>query len=542
MQVAIIGVYGYLCKGLRGFLRSFAKAQTHPPPPKKHHHPIYQGIPLMRYKKLSPFLKPQTKFLLGIITIGFLLICLLSFLALSALKYEYDTNFTKHLEEIKILKNIQDFYALESTLKPDEKAITQTLNPQDSKALFHLLHYSYQKLFLPASLTLQEALRLNEKAITQKLTTLLPKLESLRQKHQSQTLTKEESTLLSSHIPTIKRLISQLIDLRLYIASLQNHTINSIYFLTCVVLFSCMLVVLLTTILLSSSVLASIKSHEQSLQETIKEKTLQLENINANLQKTIQSEVESSRKKDQIMYQQDRLASMGEMIQNIAHQWRQPLNSLIILIQSFKTKFYNDKLDENFINNQTEDGLKIAKNMSETIENFRHFFQPNKSKDEFSITEGILDSIKLIEFVLKQNNITIHTQIQKDYSLYGYKNSFTQIILNILKNSQDAIIERGIEQGVCLITLESHPTHLTITLKDNAGGIKEKSLYKIFEPYFTTKHKSVGTGIGLYMTKEIIEKQLQGRISVQNCAWILNSQEFYGAMFEIKIPYPQNQN
>ena len=496
----------------------------------------------MRYKKLSPFLKPQTKFLLGIITIGFLLICLLSFLALSALKYEYDTNFTKHLEEIKILKNIQDFYALESTLKPDEKAITQTLNPQDSKALFHLLHYSYQKLFLPASLTLQEALRLNEKAITQKLTTLLPKLESLRQKHQSQTLTKEESTLLSSYIPTIKRLISQLIDLRLYIASLQNHTINSIYFLTCVVLFSCMLVVLLTTILLSSSVLASIKSHEQSLQETIKEKTLQLENINANLQKTIQSEVESSRKKDQIMYQQDRLASMGEMIQNIAHQWRQPLNSLIILIQSFKTKFYNDKLDENFINNQTEDGLKIAKNMSETIENFRHFFQPNKSKDEFSITEGILDSIKLIEFVLKQNNITIHTQIQKDYSLYGYKNSFTQIILNILKNSQDAIIERGVEQGVCLITLESHPTHLTITLKDNAGGIKEKSLYKIFEPYFTTKHKSVGTGIGLYMTKEIIEKQLQGRISVQNCAWILNSQEFYGAMFEIKIPYPQNQN
>lgn len=496
----------------------------------------------MKYKKISKFINPQAKILLFIITIGFLLICSLSFIAINALKYEYDTNFARYIQEVKILKNLQDYYLLETDKKPSKQLINQTLFNQDKKVFFSLSHNFYQKLFLKKSHLLLQNLHQKEQKILDALQLYTPELEELLENYKANLLPQKELPKLQTKIKQVKKLISQLIDLRLEIATTQSNTIDSIYILTCIVLFSFMLIVLLTTIFLSNNILHSIKNHEQELQKTIKEKTLQLETINSNLQKTIQKEVESSRKKDRIMYQQDRLASMGEMIQNIAHQWRQPLNSLIILIQSFKTKFYNNKLDENFINTQTEDGLKIAKSMSETIENFRHFFQPNKSKNIFSITEGILDSIKLIEFVLKQNNIQIYTDIKEDCEIYGYKNAFTQVILNILKNSQDAIIERKITQGFCLISLEKKYDRIIITLKDNAGGVKQKSLYKIFEPYFTTKHKSVGTGIGLYMTKEIVEKQMHGKINIKNAYWNLDNQKYYGAMFIIEIPYLKNKN
>lgn len=440
------------------------------------------------------------------------------------------------MQEIKILKNYQDLDP-KALLYLDEKIINsphphQKFNNQDTNAFFVLIYQICEHFLLEKTHIQLQNLSSKEKI---QITQIQSQFPLLKDKISNNSLI--EIAKITQNIQTA---ISNLLGLRLQIAIIQNDAINTIYTKTCIILFSFMFVVLLATTILSSSALSSIKLHHKELQRIVREKTLESETINKNLQKTIQEEVESSRKKDQIMYQQDRLASMGEMIQNIAHQWRQPLNSLIILIQSFKTKFYNNKLDAEFIERQTEDGLKIAKNMSDTIENFRNFFQPNKSKDTFSITESILDSIKLIKFVLEQNNIQIHTEIKEDYKLYGYKNSFTQVILNILKNSQDAIIERKISQGHCLITLEKKYDTIIITLRDNAGGVKQKSLYKVFEPYFTTKHKSVGTGIGLYMTKEIVEKQMQGRIGIQNVHWNLDQSEFYGAMFIIEIPHLQD--
>ncbi len=491
----------------------------------------------MRYKKLSLIIKPQTKTLLLIIIIGFMLTCLLSFIAINALKYEYDSNFTIHLKEIQVLRNAQDLY----TFKPSNNASKQireilqkTLNQDSPDHFFFTLHNLYQKIFLPKSYEKLQNLYHTQDKIIQQFYIHSQELDKLLDQNKAQ-----NHSELEQKIKQTRLLISAIIDIRLQTASSQSQTIDSIYEATCVVLFIFIMIILLSIVFLAQSVLSSLDLHEKELKQTIKDKTLELETINKNLEKTIHDEVESSRQKDRIMYQQDRLASMGEMIQNIAHQWRQPLNSLMIIIQSFKIKFYNQKLDSSFIDSQTEYGLKIAKNMSETIENFRHFFQPNKLKEPFWLKESILDSIKLIEFVLKQNNIQVLTTFHCDYKIHGYKNAFSQVILNLLKNAQDAMIERQIKEGVCEIILEEKYDKISISLKDNAGGIKEKRFDKIFEPYFTTKHKSVGTGIGLFMTKEIIEKQMQGSIHSTNVHWQYKNHKFYGAMFIIELPHPK---
>ncbi|MCE3037602.1 HAMP domain-containing histidine kinase [Helicobacter sp. faydin-H20] len=499
----------------------------------------------MKSNRLIRFFNLQTKVLLGIIAIGLVLVCILSFLAINALKYEYDTTFTKYIQEIKTLKSMQDFYSIHSNTHLEFDEFKQALTKSNRSNTFDFLHHTYQKIFLHSSYEKLFQLNQEKKVILDTVEQEILVLDTLLLQHDNgKKNILDENTLLRQQAKKIQNLIAQIIDLRLQIATIQSRSIHSIFIFTSIILFFCMFIVFLTTISLCNHILKSIKKHEEELCQVIKDKTLQLENINKNLKKTISKEVESSRKKDQIMYQQDRLASMGEMIQNIAHQWRQPLNSLIVLIQSFKTKFYNGKLDENFINTQTEDGLKIAKSMSETIENFRHFFQPNKLKSSFSIIESIEDSIKLIDFVLKQNNITIHRDYSEDFEFYGYKNAFTQVVLNILKNAQDAIIEQKIPQGHCCVILKKKYDKITIIIQDNAGGIKQKSLYKIFEPYFTTKHKSTGTGIGLYMTKEIIEKQMQGTISAHNMQWHIAGEEqsFYGASFIIELPCTTNKN
>lgn len=248
------------------------------------------------------------------------------------------------------------------------------------------------------------------------------------------------------------------------------------------------------------------------------------------------------------MYQQARLASMGEMIQNIAHQWRQPLNSLIILFQSFKLKYEQQKLTDDFVAKETEFALKIAKNMSDTIENFRNFFRPNLTRERFSLTQSIQDSIRLIKPTLEQNHIEVFFTYTQDLEMFAYENAFAQVVLNIIKNSQDIFTKEDAPEdapkGVVQITLkqleqdcDSTPFVL-LEIMDNGGGIKLKDIDKIFEPYFTTKHKSIGTGIGLYMVRQIVEKQMGGSIEVRNGVWWCEpkAQEFYGAIFMIRFP------
>lgn len=490
------------------------------------------------YKKLSSIIGPQTKTLLLCIIVGFILICLLAFTALNTLKYEYDSNFSIHIKEIQFLRDTETLsYPFPPHISQQLYEILQrAAQNSEGKSLFYILHTLHQRLFLPDSYRKLESLQQNQNDTIKRFYALWMELENL---YASNPTHPTDQAILQK-TSELHSLISTIINIRLHTAAIQSQTIDSIYRATCIALFVFIVIILLSIIFLTQNALSLMNKHEQELQQTIKDKTLELESINQNLQEIIRNEVEFSRKRDRIMYQQDRLASLGEMIQNIAHQWRQPLNSLMIIIQSFKLKFYNHKLDEKFIDSQTEYGLKIAKNMSETIENFRNFFQPNKVKEPFSLKESILDSIALIDFVLKQNNIEILTHFDHDFSIHGYKNAFSQVILNLLKNAQDAIIERQVKHGVCEISLEEKYDKILISLKDNAGGIKEDAIDKVFEPYFTTKHKSVGTGIGLFMTKEIIEKQMQGTIQCANIHWGDTENPHYGAIFTIQIPQTES--
>ncbi|PAF41497.1 hypothetical protein BKH45_06945 [Helicobacter sp. 11S03491-1] len=496
--------------------------------------------------------------LIATITIGLLLVCITSFLALSVLKYDYETNFPGPIREIQKLKTIQDFYIIDIMNYINQKA---DISSNQNQML--ILWNQYKELRKPKKNILKNIKKIYQKISSkefylkireyqeqetqevQKVDHIIKVTDALLTKlyhKESKQYQTDIKTLIGQSV-TINQLISNIIALHIKIAMLKQSSTTIMYKITLVMLMFFMFIVIFTTLFLSNLVLNYIKNVNQELQKAIEQKTRELKEINLNLQKTIEYEIEQSRKKDQVMYQQARLASMGEMIQNIAHQWRQPLNSLILLIQSFKVKFNSNKLDKHFIDMQTEDGLRIAKNMSATIENFRNFFRLNRIKSEFSLAIAIQDSVKIMNPLLKQNNIVIFINIQEEISFYGHENAFTQIILNIIKNAYDAILARNINNGECEIKLEVKNGNVYIYLKDNAGGVQLENINKIFEPYFTTKHKSVGTGIGLYMTKQIIERQMYGTISVSNANWIskFSGENYYGAIFLIELPIKQNQ-
>jgi signal transduction histidine kinase len=256
-----------------------------------------------------------------------------------------------------------------------------------------------------------------------------------------------------------------------------------------------------------------------------------LRGVNELLQR-IQSEVSKSREKDRLMFQQARLAQMGEMIGNIAHQWRQPLNEISLLFQSFEMAYFRGKVDDVFIEKRVLESEKLVQKMSQTIDDFREFFNPNKEKADFDIGDSIDDAVKLLQASFDNSSIQIIKKYQRGIELFGFKNEFEQVLLNILSNSKDVLQNsensRWIEIGV-----ENHKERLFISLYDSGGGIKEDILERVFEPYFSTKEQGKGTGIGLYMSKAIVES-MSGEIAVVN-------REF-GAEFTIKFPIKRSLN
>jgi len=220
--------------------------------------------------------------------------------------------------------------------------------------------------------------------------------------------------------------------------------------------------------------------------------------------------------KQELDLQQAKMAAMGEMIGNIAHQWRQPLNALSALNVGLGMKYKNDKLTADEMKKFKEKSNEIIQNMSNTIDDFKNFFQPDKVKELFALNDAIEGSIRFVSDVYHQNNIEVILEIEANIMVNSYKNELMQVLLNILNNSKDAIIEKGIVSPKVCISTDENETELMIYVQDNAGGINEEIIEKIFEPYFTTKFKSQGTGIGLYMSKMIIEKSMQGSLKSEN--------------------------
>jgi signal transduction histidine kinase/vacuolar-type H+-ATPase subunit F/Vma7 len=238
----------------------------------------------------------------------------------------------------------------------------------------------------------------------------------------------------------------------------------------------------------------------------------QIEELNSSLEERVKKAVAEISKKDQILAHQTRLAALGEMIGAIAHQWRQPLNTLAINLQMLPELIEEFGCDEEKIEEFVEKNMKTIFFMSETIDDFRNFFRDDNKKIDFSIKEAVEDTLKLINAQLKSKKIEVEIK-GDDFTVFGSKNQFQQVLLNLISNAKDAIEENNVKNGK--ITVEIDSENKKVVIMDNGGGVDEKIMYKIFDPYFTTKELK-GSGIGLYMSKTIIEKYFNGKLMVSN--------------------------
>ncbi|MCL4432804.1 MAG: PAS domain-containing sensor histidine kinase [Epsilonproteobacteria bacterium] len=235
-----------------------------------------------------------------------------------------------------------------------------------------------------------------------------------------------------------------------------------------------------------------------------------------------------------MLIQQNRLAALGEMIGNIAHQWRQPLNVLGLIVQDIQEAYHFDEVNVDYIDNTSSKAMEQINYMSQTIDDFRNFFSPNKDKKLFSISQSISDAIEMLLPDMNKYEIMCQTTVDEKLTVYGLKNEFTQVLLNLIKNAQDALLENDAKDRRIHITAKNDDNKVEISIADNAGGIPETIIDRIFEPYYTTKEEGKGTGVGLYMSKMIIEQNMGGRLEVSNHA--------QGACFSIRFPAFETRN
>ncbi len=224
--------------------------------------------------------------------------------------------------------------------------------------------------------------------------------------------------------------------------------------------------------------------------------------------------VKQLREKDHMIIKQSRQAAMGEMIGNIAHQWRQPLNSIGVIVQNIEDAYNYDELTKEYMVEKINNVMTLLSYMSHTIDDFRNFFKPDKEKQSFSIAESVKNSLSFMDANFSHNNIKVEVDVVEDIKIWGYPNEYAQVLLNILNNARDIIKEREIKNGEITIRVNASYSRSVVEIEDNGGGIKPDVIEKIFEPYFTTKE--MGTGLGLYMSKMIVEKNMGGELKVEN--------------------------
>ena len=263
----------------------------------------------------------------------------------------------------------------------------------------------------------------------------------------------------------------------------------------------------------------------RSLEKRVEEQTRELKELNQTLEERVKNEIAKNEERQRVMFWQSRHASLGQMLANIAHQWRQPLTELSLAMFNTKKAMKNGNVDD--VSKFYNESKYIIKNMSETIDDFTNFFSPDKEKYYFNISESIRESIGLLESVISDEMITIKTSFE-DIEVLGITNELTQVIINLINNSKDAFIYNSILLREITITTKREKSFAVIELQDNAGGIIKDNLEKIFEPYFTTKHKSRGTGLGLFMSRMICEQGLNGTLDVKS--------KKNTTTFSIKIP------
>ena len=267
-------------------------------------------------------------------------------------------------------------------------------------------------------------------------------------------------------------------------------------------------------------------SDRKRIRDELQLRQTQLEELNRSLEARVGEAVTQLRQKDQMLINQSRQAAMGEMIGNIAHQWRQPLNALSMVIANVRDAFQYGELDKESLEQSLAKGELLIQKMSSTINDFRNFFRPDKAMVSFSALEQVRTALALVDVNFEAVGITIAIDAPEDVILFGHPNEYSQVLLNLLTNAKRSILDTKATGGRIRIQLSQAQGQGRLTLQDDGGGIPEALLDRIFEPYFST-HES-GTGIGLYMSKQIIERNMGGRITARNLP--------QGAEFSLLVP------
>jgi PAS domain S-box-containing protein len=280
------------------------------------------------------------------------------------------------------------------------------------------------------------------------------------------------------------------------------------------------------TVLLSvTKDIGDIKKIEQELKE-----------LNNNLQLKVEEEVALRQRQEAIVFAQKKLADMGQMINSIAHQWRQPINGLGLLVQLFAAESRSNQVTPEKINEFEKESMKMIIHLSDTIDQFRKFFSPDKEKALFNVVQTISFAMDLVRAQLASKLISLHMTYNSDkvntnelpvILIDSYEGEFKQALLNIIYNATDAIVSNDMG-GNIFIDITEIDDKVTIAISDTGGGVEMNIINRIFDPFFSTKKHADGTGIGLYMSKTIIEKHMNGRLTADNTK--------EGAVFTIELP------
>jgi len=246
-------------------------------------------------------------------------------------------------------------------------------------------------------------------------------------------------------------------------------------------------------------------------------------------------DVTELKEKEKMMIRQSKMAAMGEILENIAHQWRQPLSTISTASTGVKLQSEHGILTNEILQDSMNMINKSAQHLSKTIDDFRGFFKPDQKKESFQVKHTFEKIIMIIGNKFDGEEIKFISDIE-DFQILNYSNALIQVFINIFTNSKDAFNEKKISERFIFIDVSRDEYSATIQIKDNAGGIPSKIIEKIFEPYFTTKHQAQGTGIGLYMSEELVTKHMKGKIKVENSKFLYNDKKYSGALFTITLP------
>jgi signal transduction histidine kinase len=285
--------------------------------------------------------------------------------------------------------------------------------------------------------------------------------------------------------------------------------------------------IVLFVVILSLLLSRKINKIFKQYQDEVQKRSLELHELNRSLEQRVANEINAHRNKDKMLIQQSKMAEMGDMLSMIAHQWRQPLNQISYVFMNIDSAYEYKELSKEYLESKIKEANEQLEFMSATIDDFRNYFRPDKEKELVLVGDVVKKSITLMQNSLDMSGIQI-TQISEGTALtYVYKNEFTQVLLNLIKNAKDALVDNEIKNPKIVIRSTVTREKVRVEICDNGGGIDETIIDKIFDPYFSTKDQKQGTGLGLYMSKMIIDEHLNGRLSVYNTK--------YGVCFKIEI-------